>query len=51
MTGFYIVLGIAIATAIITVIAFNHGASLGRRDWNHLDPEGAREDENEKTEE
>ena len=50
MTGFYIVSGIAMATAIITTIAFNYGASKGSHDLDHLDPGGARENDNEKTE-
>lgn len=49
--GFYIVIGIAVVTAIITTIAFNNGPSKDDHDPNHLDLEGAREEENEKTEE
>ena len=39
MTPFYIVIGVAVFTAIITIIAFNRGASKGSHDWDHLDPE------------
>ena len=48
MTGFYIVLGIAAVTAIVTTIAFNYGASKGSHDWDHLDAE---RDKDEKTQE
>ncbi len=39
MKSFYIVLGIAAIMAIITIVAFNRGASKGSHDWNHLDPD------------
>ena len=39
MTGFYIVIGLAAVTAIITVLAFNRGASKGSHGWDHLDPD------------
>ena len=44
MKGFYIVIGIAIVTAIITTVAFNRGASKGSRNWDHLDPDQEKDD-------
>ena len=44
MTAFYIVIGIAVALSILTIISLVRGANKNRQDWREVEPGGSKND-------